>query len=192
MKQAVVSATLSLAVLIVFGSCSHNPVAPDSVALQQRIAGLLQLHGSEQIYRDVVYFGEQRSFLFFRTMDRRVLFAINIRVRAGIDFAEGVELIRHPLRNRRIEVRLPPARILVVDADETSIQQYFALERGGALQWLELADEIELIKTRVEADAVARGILQHAEGNAHRALQRVLQLTGFDEVKIVTRRRGAG
>ena len=81
---------------------------------------LLAIHTMEHVYRDVVYFGEEESFLFIPTVDRRVLFSVNIRVQAGIDLTDGIEVFRSEDNDSEVFVRLPPAEILLVDADEST------------------------------------------------------------------------
>ena len=162
-------------------SCSQQPEA-DIPELERRLSNVLRLHSYEHVYRDIVYFGEQRSFLFFKTMDRRLLFSVDIIVEAGVDLAEGVEVMSDEGNPRRLIVELPPTRILLVDADESSINQYFSRDRGGEVGWLEYGTQIDAVKTRVEADAVDRGILDKAQTNAREVVRDFFELSGFDEV----------
>ena len=163
--------------------CSVDPAVSHS-RIEQRIRGLLEIHTFEHLYREVVYFGEERSLLFLRTMDRRVLFSINIRVRAGVDLRDGFELRSDPLRPERLFVRLPAAQILLVDADDRSIEQYFVREQGGVIRWIELADHLESVKEAVRADAIERGVLLRADQNAERVVRNMLELAGFTDVLI--------
>ncbi|MFO8064849.1 MAG: DUF4230 domain-containing protein [Spirochaetota bacterium] len=166
---------------LVLLACSRQPHAhlPD---LERRVSDVLRLHTYEHVYRDIVYFGEERSFLFFKTMDRRLLFSVDIVVEAGIDLAEGLELAHDEQHPRRLIVELPPTRILLVDADESSINQYFSRERGGDVGWLEYSSQIDEVKTRVEADAVERGILEKAQTSAREVVTDFFELSGFEEV----------
>lgn len=153
------------------------------VEVERRVRDLLELHTYEHVYRDIVYFGEERSFLFFRTMDRRLLFSVNFRVRAGIDLSTGLRLIPDATDPTRLYVRLPAPRILLVDADESSIRQYFVREQGGRITWLEYADQLERAGERIREEAIARGILDQAERNAVRVLENFLALAGFTAVE---------
>ena len=78
----------SLLLSVAAGGCARA-TRTHSLAVEQQLTSLLELHTYEHIYRDVVYFGEEKSFLFVRTVDRQVLFAVDIRVRAGVDLQEG-------------------------------------------------------------------------------------------------------
>ncbi|MFP4374681.1 MAG: DUF4230 domain-containing protein [Spirochaetaceae bacterium] len=161
--------------------CAADPEA-DIPDLEHRVTNVLQLHSYEHVYRDIVYFGEERSFLFFKTMDRRLLFSVDIIVQAGVDLEEGIEVMTDGGNPDRIIVQLPRARILRVDADEASINQYFSRTRGGDVGWLEYGAEIERVKDRVRADAVERGILAKAEDNAREMVKNFFALAGFEEV----------
>lgn len=162
-------------------ACSAEPEA-DIPDLERRVTNVLRLHSYEHVYRDIVYFGEERSFLFFKTMDRRLLFSVDIVVRAGVDLEEGIEVLTDRGNPDRIVVRLPPTRILRVDADEATIHQYFSRTRGGDVGWLEYGAEIEDVKERVRADALERGILGKAEGNAREMVENFFAIAGFEEV----------
>lgn len=151
--------------------------------MEGKVRNLAELHTFEQVYRDVVYLGEQRQFLFFRTMDRQLLFSVNIRVRAGIDLRKGFTVL--PGEDRKsVFVELPAPEILLVDADEQSISQYFVRERGGEIGWIEVGAEIEAVKDQVAADAVSRGILQRAEANAREILESLFLQAGFERASI--------
>jgi hypothetical protein len=166
---------------LIFLGCSEEPDV-DLPDLERRVSDVLRLHSYEHVYRDIVYFGEERSFLFFKTMDRRLLFSVDIVVQAGIDLEQGIELWRDEDNPQRILVQLPPAEILLVDADEATIDQYFSRDRGGEVGWLEYGAEIEAVKQRVRADAIDRGILGKAEANARGVVENFFELSGFEEV----------
>jgi hypothetical protein len=166
---------------LIFLSCAAEP-EPDLPELERRVSNVLRLHSYEHVYRDIVYFGEERSFLFFKTMDRRLLFSVDIVVSAGVDLTDGIVLMQDENQPQRIVVQLPPTQILEVDADESSIYQYFERDRGGEVGWLEYGAEIEAVKERIRADAVDRGILHKAEQNARGVITNFFELAGFEEV----------
>lgn len=154
--------------------------------IESRVRMLAELETAESIYRDIVYFGDARSFLFFPTMDRRLLFAVNLHVRAGVDLSSGFRL--EPDGSGRVNVVLPPARIFGVDTDESSIHQYFVREQGGRIGYLEFSGSIEAVKDRVAADAVQRGLLIRANENARALVQNLLTVAGVNEVHFVGER----
>ncbi len=173
---------LTAAVFLVLSSCGPSQ-SERLTSLEAKVRNLAELHTFEHTYRDVVYLGEQRQFLFFRTMDRQLLFSVNIRVRAGVDLRQGVSVL--PGEGRRsVLVRVPAPTILLVDADEESISQYFVRERGGAIGLLEVGAEIEAVKEQVAADAIGRGILDRARENAREVLENLFLQAGFESVTI--------
>lgn len=173
---------LTAAVFLALSSCGPSQ-SERLTSLETKVRNLAELHTFEQTYRDVVYLGEQREFLFFRTMDRQLLFSVNIRIRAGVDLRQGVRVL--PGADRRsVFVEVPAPTVLLVDADEESISQYFVRERGGAIGWLEVGAEIEAAKDQVVADAVSRGILDRAGENAREVLENLFSQAGFDSVTV--------
>jgi len=138
--------------------------------------------GYEYVYRDVVYVGEERTIFGVRTMEKETLFSVRISVTAGIDLGDGIEIERTGLRG--IEVMLPAPRILSVDADESSIHQYFARERGESIGRLEYYDEIHQAKEGIIEDAVRRGILKKSTANIEAFLTSFLSAAGFERIEI--------
>jgi hypothetical protein len=172
---------LSLALIGLASGCAAPERRIELARLEARLAGLLELPTLEYVYRDVIYLGTTKSFLFFNTVDKRLLFSLNLRVQAGLDLKQGFALI--PASPSALEVRLPPARILSIDADETSIHEYFILEKGEKFGRLEYGEEIERIKPRVEKDALERGMLAEARSAAERLVRGFLGAAGFADVR---------
>jgi len=174
-----ISLTVLLALLL---AVSCGTPRRDPASLEQKIRSILELPTYEQIYRDIIFVDRERSFLMFRTMHAQVLFSIDIRVQAGIDLAEGVAITRGPERNTAI-VRLPKAKILLIDADESTIHQYFVKESGGGVERLDYYDEIDRIKEQIRRDAIDREILGKAEANARQLISGLLTAAGYEEVR---------
>ncbi len=175
---------LMLAAMLGGSGCA--PVTDvEVVRLERQLESVLELHTYEHIYRDLVYFGEQRTFLFIKTVDRAVLFSVDIRVRAGIDLSQGVRLEVDRTAADRVTVRLPEATILSVDADETTIREYFLREQGARIGLLEISGQLEGAKERIAAEAIERGILAEAQANARRLVRGLLEMAGFREIEFV-------
>ncbi|WP_455382355.1 DUF4230 domain-containing protein, partial [Salinispira pacifica] len=116
----------AVAAAILLFSCSTPAV--DRTRLEAGIRDLLELRTVEQIYRAVGYISQEKSVLIFKTVDRQLLYAINIRVQAGIDLTGGLQVVPDRFGRDSVTVTLPPATVLSVDADESSIRQYFSRE----------------------------------------------------------------
>jgi hypothetical protein len=163
-------------------SSCRNDEAVSSVSLENRIREILNMPTFEHVYRDIIYLGEERKFLkIIPTMEKRLLFSINVHVKAGIDLSEGIEVVRKD--KGVIQVYLPPAKILVIDADETSINQYFASAWGGEIERLDYYDEIGAAKEDIRLDALRRGILDNAEANGKKLLEKFLKLAGYTTIE---------
>lgn len=185
--RGVLSILLTLSLLGLTG-CTATSGSPEGLPLEQRITSLLELHTVEFVYRDIVYFGEQESFLgIFRTRDQQLLFAVRLRVQAGVDLTNGVEVLRDPKNPTVAVVRIPAPEVLMVDADESSIEQFFVRERGGSIEWDQVSSEMESVKERAKADAIEKGILIRAEKNAVELVSEVLAVAGFEEVTVQVR-----
>lgn len=180
--------SIFLIVSFLLVSCTERETVPGELALERRISSLLELHTVEYVYRDIVYFGDQESFLgIFRTRDQQLLFAVHLRVQAGVDLSKGVEVLRDSQEPALLLVRVPAPEILIVDADEGSIEQFFVRERGGSIQWDQVSEEMESVKERVRRDALEKGILTRAEDNAVRLIREVMTVAGYEDVVVQVR-----
>lgn len=163
-------------------SCTQR-IDFDTARIEQELNDLLELHTYEHIYRDVVYFGEETRFLGIRTGENRVLFSIDIEVRAGVDLGSGFSVRQDRAVPERLYVQLPEAQILSVDADESSIHEYFIYDRRSEIGLLDLTSQLGEVKSRIEADAIERGILDKAQANANRIVEEFLTVAGFTEIE---------
>ncbi len=185
LRRSCVAALLTVLLLgiTLLGGCEARAESR-TVRLKQQLHSLFELHTAEAVHRDVIYIAEQRSMLFWRTVDSRVLFAVDYRIRAGLDLSRGLRVRPVPGFPRRVRVSLPAAQVLSIDADESSIEQYVLHERGRRFGWLEIAAELEHAKDRVAAEAERYGLLERAEANARELARGLLAGAGFTDVEI--------
>lgn len=148
-----------------------------------KVREILQIPTFQHVYRDIIYYGEEKKVLAIKVVDKRLLFSVDVVVKAGIDFTEGLSIVPGETP-RSIDITLPHAKILLVDADEGSIRQFFEKTRGGGITLLDYYNEIEKAKERIRQDALDRDILFRAEENAKKLLQKFLELAGFETVRI--------
>jgi hypothetical protein len=172
------------AILLILSSGCVQKKSVSIQGLEEQARDIIRISGYEHIYRDIVYIGKRESVLGIPTMDKRLLFSIDIRVVAGIDAADGFAV--SPFSSEGITVALPAPKILLVDADEATIRQFFVREKGGKIQRLEYYDEIERSKARIAEDAVKRGILLKAEGNIRKLITDVFTAAGIKEIRFET------
>jgi hypothetical protein len=146
----------------------------------------LQLPVCEQLYRDIVYIGEEQKILFFKTMDKRLLFSIDIRVTAGIRSADLINVETAGISGEgrpQVKVTVPDAEILLIDADEDTIEQFFIKEWRGRISRLEYYDEINSKKVEIKDTAIASGILKRADANAEQLVRNFLSLSGIELIE---------
>lgn len=155
-------------------------------AVERHIKAVLELPTYEYVYRDIIYIADQAEFLGFRHRDKQLLFSVDVRLQAGIDLKKGVRVSRTGPQG--LTISLPAPEILIIDADENSITQYFKKEFGGAISRLEYYDEISQSKAHIHRDALERGILIQARENAASVVRSLLQSQGFGPVQVQFRR----
>lgn len=141
-----------------------------------RIKNLEELVTARHIYRNVIYTETKENFI----VDKRALFAINYIVTAGVDFSHGVDL---NVRNSSVIVSYPYPQILSIDADESSIDQYFTLERFGKIRQSDYLNILYDEKIRIEEEALDGGILERADKNLQRLITTMLKEGGIEDVR---------
>ncbi len=140
---------------------------------------------AEYIYRNVIYASRDRLLLGrLPAGSTEVLFSVSIRVQAGVDLSQGYSVAVSAEKADRAFVTLPEPTVFVVDADESTIEEYFSEERLMRLNWLDLGREIELQKSVAREDAVQRGLLTRARTNAISVITELFALAGFAEVDV--------
>ncbi len=148
--------------------------------IENQIRGILELPTIEYIYREVIYVGQEARFLGFKHLDKRLLFSIDLIISAGIDLTKGIEI--RNITNGDIQVILPEPEVLLVDADEGSIHQFFVKEWGDKVSRLDYYDEIVKSKEDIISDAIERGILLKAKNNAEEMILKIFSVYGIENV----------
>jgi hypothetical protein len=177
--RAVNKVTTLIWIALLLSACTPTNEL-DTDAVTSHLKSILEMPTFEHIYRDVIFLDRERSFLMFKTKDTEVLFAIDVRIQAGIDLKKGFAVTRS--QSGAISVALPAAEILLADADESSIEQYFLKEVGGSISRLDYYDEIDRKKSALVNDSIDRGILERAEENARRLITSFLSRAGHEDV----------
>jgi hypothetical protein len=167
------------------GLFTKGPAPPPVEEIERRVRTILELPTYEHVYHNVIYLGEEARFLGIKHLDKRLLFSVNVAVRAGIDLRKGVHI--EGTSTGTFRIGLPPPEILLVDADESSIREYFAKEFGGKISRLEYYDEIDKSKARTVEDAIERGILDAAGRQAKAIVEGLLLSLGLSEAYIYFR-----
>lgn len=167
---------LILSVLI---SCTAQTTTSRPV-IENQIRGILELPTIEFVYREVIYIGHEAKFLGFKHIDKRLLFSIDLIISAGLDLSKGIEI--RNITNGNIQIILPEPEILLVDADEGSIHQFFVKEWGEKVSRLDYYDKIVESKEEIVSDAIERGILIKAKNNAEEMILKIFSVDGTTKV----------
>ncbi len=172
-KKIFIIILFSLSVVLILSVFLINIQDKKLSKYEDRIKRLEELVTARQIYRNVIY-SEVRENLI---VDKRTLFSINYNITAGVDFSKGLEIKSN---NNRIIVKYPYPEILSIDADESSIDQYFALERFGKLKQSDYLGIIYNEKERIGEDAINGGILERADKNLRVLISGLLREGGIN------------
>ena len=191
MKKTIFKIILSLVLPFILAGCGSPETELPTEPLELSIRNILEMPAYEQIYRDIVYIGEKERVLFFTTTDKEVLFSVDIMIQAGIKNAGLISIEITGERDdgtRTAVVSIPESEIILADADEKTIEQYFIREKGEGISRLEYYDEINRKKEELVKSAVDSGILEQADANCRNLIKSVLRLsnievTGFREVE---------
>jgi hypothetical protein len=171
-----------------------EPPAPQvdvrSVVVQQ-IRGASELTTAIFAMEAVVPTTSDRTLAGYVIGSTKLLYVAYGEVRAGVDLSEiTASSVAVDEANSRIQVTLPPARILDSKLD-LSRSNVFDYDRGflglgpdNAPQLQELAQQEALSK--IVAAACSENVLQEASSRAELAVRQLLSTTGFAEVEVIS------
>lgn len=171
----------AFAVVIVVRARQPQPPRPvGDVAAQIRT--LQTIRATEYRYRDVIWWDEEVRLFGVRTGSRSLLFSVDVRVIGGIDLTEGFDVTVG--EGNVALVTLPAPRVLLADADEDSIDQYFSDDPRRRIDFVEVSRVIDAAKEAGVADAVDRGLYSRVEDVARAVVTRLLREGGYDDVRV--------
>ncbi|MBN2657008.1 MAG: DUF4230 domain-containing protein [Spirochaetales bacterium] len=150
-----------------------------------RIRNLQELVTARQIYRNVIYTEVRENLI----VDKRSLFTINYIVTAGVDLSSGFSL---KAEENRIVVSYSSPRIFSIDADESSIDEYFALERFGRIKQSDYLDTVYDEKERIRKEAVDSELLERADRNLQSLITGILRDRGITDIRFEHSGKGEG
>ena len=171
-----------LAAIPILSTCTARRPPVSQVALaRQSITRLLQLPTYELVYRDVVYVDKNAPLSFMGIGGGEALFAVDVRICAGVTLETSLHI--EASGPEAVVVYLPQAQVLSVDADESSVREYFVRSPlfGGTSQ-ADYYDALEPLKGELVAEAVDSGLLIRAHENAKRLVEGLLRAAGLRRV----------
>lgn len=135
-----------------------------------------------QLYRSVFYTREKKNFI----QDKSILFTAEFKVQAGIDLAEGFDL---SLKGRQARLVLPPGRIFLVDADDTSFRQILIKEKFSTINTGDFLPLVSREALSIREQAMNQGLPGDAEEKAALLMKGILRAAGLENVQVVFRER---
>ncbi|NNM66835.1 MAG: DUF4230 domain-containing protein [Spirochaetales bacterium] len=161
----------------IFVSCSPAPPVQTADGLRR----ILQLATAEMLCHEVVYRHDESRWFFLTYGVRETLFSIDLKVQAGFDLSGGWRLVPDP-EHQTLRVFLPPPRVLLIDAVDTSIREYFSA--GEPLGYLRLRALLKDRTRELEKKAVEQGILDQAQAKAQIFVEGFFKNLGWSRVQV--------
>ncbi|MDC7235515.1 MAG: DUF4230 domain-containing protein [Spirochaetales bacterium] len=163
---------------------SHRLEQNRAELLSDRLEQLGELTTVTQLYRSVFYTREKKNFI----QDKSLLFTVEYNVEAGIDLSEGFDFTLNRGRGRLI---LPPGRILLVDADDTSFRQVLVKERFSSIDTGDFLPLVAEEALSIREEALGNGLPREAEEKALILMKGILGAAGLEDIEIEFRREPA-
>ncbi len=139
--------------------------------VQTQLEALFEIPTVEMVFRDVVYHRSNQTALGLFSYDsRETLFRVLVRVQAGFDLSSGNFFVAREAN--RIIIHLPKPQILMADADDESLYEYFSRGNNIGLKFLQerKTERVEAAK----AQALKNGILGEASRQARLRVSEIL------------------
>lgn len=155
---------------------------PSPVLLQNQIRDLLSLNLYAQQYREIIYVGEKKDFLFLNISAKEMLFSVDIIFTASMDLSKGLNV---SVTENKAVIQLPPVEISYGDVREESIEMFLIKEKNSDIVFSDFEQAIEISKNALRKTAVSRGIISSAEKNARAIVSGLFQSLGYTEIEII-------
>ncbi|QEN04873.1 DUF4230 domain-containing protein [Thiospirochaeta perfilievii] len=176
-KIHIIIITISIILLIIFVTLrvkSYREKRSKDLIFS-KIEQLQQLVTAKQIYREVIYSKETKDFLWIPLANKEFLFALDYTITAGIDINKGYTVTN---KSGYKLITLPKAEIFSIDADDTSIKEYFTKQRFSTLNkddYFLLIQESK--QSIIEGESIKR-LLYESESSAKELLKNLLEISG--------------
>lgn len=166
--------TLTLLSIAVLVSLNIHGQKKERILVLNKIEQLQQLVTAKQIYREVIYSKETKDFLWIPLKNKEFLFALDYIITAGIDISKGFKVED---RDGYKLITLPKAEIFSIDADDTSIKEYFIKQRFSKLNRDDYFQLIKESKLSILSGDSINTLLIESEVNAKTLLKSLLQVS---------------
>lgn len=154
-----------------------NTTKRENAIVLNKIEQLQQLVTAKQIYREVIYSKETGDFLWIPLKNKEFLFALDYTITAGINVSKGYSVREN---NGYKTITLPRAEIISIDADDTTIKEYFVKQRFSTLTRDDYFQLITDSKQTILLGDSIESLLLESEENARILLLSLLQIANID------------
>lgn len=151
--------------------------------LGKKLDALGELVSYTQRYRSVFYTRETK-YLF---QEKALLFTAEYDVQAGIDLAEGFDLLP---QKEGVLLRLPAGRIFHVDADDKSLEEFMVKERFSVIDTGDYLPLISAERENIYQQAMDQDLPRLAEERAAVLIRALFHSAGIENLTIQFNREG--
>ncbi len=181
-----------LLILVVAGLAAFIPLALqenqkpvyDSSSVFERIEPIREVSLIKYNYTGVAGYEDSRTIadIDIPLTKKHFLVKYDGYIKAGVDFED----ISIDVRESKVEIKLPKAKIIESAIDEKSLVVYD--ESMNILNPIRIEDYNNVIiaeKEKMEAEAIGKGILEQAGDQAEIMIRSMITDMGFEEIKII-------
>ena len=172
-----------------FKSQPINPQIDNQTLIVQRIKSMQELTTTVQTMETIVPTSADRKLGDISLATTRLLYIARGEIRAGVDLSE-LQATDIKVSNSKIEINLPPAKILdsKIDVNHSRVYDY---DRGFLNLGPDVAPQLQTwaqrkTLTEIVETACNEGILKAANIKAENIITQLLANTRFQQVKINT------
>ena len=164
--------------ILIFTACTpQDPWSRTRTEIRQ----IFELPLVEMNFRQVIYHSRDREWWNILESKKEALFAVPVRVQAGFNLQSGFTIL--PSDNQHtVEIIFPPPSVLLADALDEKLQQYFSLPPTGSVTPQELQSLLSPAVKSATEEALEAGILETASTNAQNFLTSFFGVLGFQTV----------
>lgn len=176
-KTFIISGTIILFLITIFFLFNYRKNRQINNEILNQIEQIEDLITAKQIYREILYSKETKDFLWIPLSNKEFLISVNYIVTAGIDISKGYEVNR---QNSIITITLPKADVLSIDADDSSIKEYFIKKRFSELYRDDYFSMIQESKEEILKGESIKILLEESENSAKTVLETLLGMSGLN------------
>ena len=175
-KIFIISGSIIILIISIFFIIKYSKYHFEDQKILNQIENIEELTTAKQIYREILYSKESKDFLWIPLSSKEFLISLDYIVTAGIDISKGYKVIRE---NGKITVILPRAEVFTIDADDSSIKEYFIKKRFSELYRDDYFTMIQESKEKISQGDSIDILLEESEKSAKTVLETLLRVANL-------------